>query len=89
MCPQLKGIIWTLLSFSNLGHFFFPTTIFYFFEITLQYCIGFEIHQHESTRGIHVFPILNPPPNLAPPTISLGRLSAPAPSIQYQASNLD
>ena len=31
--------------------------------ITLQYCIGFAIHQHETATGIHVFPILHPPPS--------------------------
>ena len=30
--------------------------------ITLQYCFGFAIYQHESAIGIHMFPILNPPP---------------------------
>ena len=32
------------------------------FFFTLQYCIGFAIHQHASAMDVHVFPILNPPP---------------------------
>ena len=61
------------------------------FFLTLQYCIGFAIYQHESATGIHMFPILNPPPTslLPPRTIPLGCPSAPAPSIQYRSSNLD
>ena len=57
--------------------------------ITLQYCIGFAIHQHESATGIHVFPILNPLSLLPPHTIPLGHLSAPAPSTLYPASDID
>ena len=49
----------------------------------------FAIHQHESSPGIHVFPILNPPSTSLPIIIPLGHPSASAPSILYPASNLD
>ena len=28
---------------------------FLFYFLTLQYCIGFAIYQHESATGIHVY----------------------------------
>ena len=48
--------------FSNAFSFIFK---FYFYFI-LQYCIGFAIHLHESTMGVHEFPNMNPPPTSYP-----------------------
>ena len=59
-----------------------------FFNFTILY--WFAIYQHESATGIHTR-VPHPEPSflLPPCTIPQGHPSAPAPSIQYRASNVD
>ena len=83
-----QGGSWESSLLIGMDKNFFFFLFIYFLFFTLQYCIGFAIHQHESATGVHVFPILNPL-HLPPHTIPLGHPSAPAPSILYPASNLD
>ena len=57
------------------------TLIFFF---TLQYCIGFATHQHESTTGVHVFRIPNPPSTSPHTPSQCTSPKHPAPCIEHR-----
>ena len=64
-----KGCLYAVVHFQNTITvwflFYFIFLILFYFK-TLHNCISFAKYQNESITGIHVLPILNPPPSSLP-----------------------
>ena len=60
ICDTTNQLVYNIM-IHKFYFFSFKILFIIFFKrlITLQYCIGFAIHQHASAMGVHVFPTLD------------------------------